>query len=623
MANEKQTDAWGIDDRYIDAMGKEHLPSSEARAALIRAMGGKGEGDQPPADGGSYADVVVLREGVSPPWKPSAGGRLELEGGEARTVAAGEEVKVPLGYHQFHTDGAAKPIRVIGCPRQCHLPDDLRVWGWAVQLYATRSRESWGIGDLADLRRLGAWSRGLGAAVAMLNPLTAATPIAPIEPSPYYPSSRRFRNPLYLRVEETPGAGELGDDLARLARSGVGLNDLRRIDRDAILALKMSALERVFARFGQAPAFDAYRAELGPALDEFATFCAIAEIHGKDWRRWPEDLRRPHAAGVARFAEERRARVTFHVWLQWLLDEQVRRAAAEIGLVQDLPIGLDIAGADAWCWQEILADGVSVGAPPDEFNPPGQDWGLTPFVPYRMRSAGYQPFIETIRATARHAAGLRIDHLMGLFRLYWIPRGRGAANGAYVRTRAEELMGILALESQRAHAFVVGEDLGTVEPGVRETMADYRMLSYKLLFFEEGPPSSWPELALSTVTTHDLPTVAGLWTGADLKRATSAGAPQNEEGLLRLREKVAAVSGAPADAPVVEAIEKTYAALAAAPSRVLLAPLEDALAIEERPNIPGAPVEWPNWAVALPQPLEEIESQELPRKLAAVLSRRA
>jgi 4-alpha-glucanotransferase len=626
MAEQTSTDEWGVDDRYVDALGKEHRPSAATRAALVQAMGG----DPPASAGGAFADVVVLLAGSR--WTPGAPGTLQLENGETQSVPAGKPAPVPLGYHQYLADGAARPIRLIGRPPHCHLPDHLRTWGWTAQLYATRSRASWGIGDLADLRGLTAWARGLGAGVIMVNPLTAASPLLPVEPSPYFPSSRRFRNPLYLRVEEVPGAAEIGDDLARLANLGRALNQQRRIDRDAVFALKMDALERCFTpsattwqsdfeTLSPTSAFAIYRREQGRALRDFALYCVAAEVHGKDWRRWPAELRRPDAPGIDRFAQAHAHRVTFHAWLQWLIDDQLRRASADVRVIQDLPIGLDVAGADAWCWQEILAEGVSVGAPPDELNPAGQDWGLAPFVPHRLRGAGYQPFIETIRATARHAGGLRIDHVMGLFRLYWIPRGFGPAGGAYVRTQADELLGIVALESQRAQAFVVGEDLGTVEPGVREAMAAHRLLSYKLLFFEDHPPAALPELALSTVSTHDLPTVAGLWSGADLVRARVAGSPQNEDGIRGLRDKLAGFAEVAPEASVPEAIEQVYKALATSPSRVLLATLDDALAVEERPNIPGAAPEWANWSTALPVPLEELEQQDLPRAIARALSR--
>jgi 4-alpha-glucanotransferase len=566
-----------IDEDYLDFAGRRQRVPPETIAAVRAAMG-------PPPDG-PYGDVVVWSAGS--PW--TRPGELRLEDGTAWKGGL-----LPLGYHDFLPHGARLPVRVIVTPGQCHLPEDLFGWGWAVQLYATRSKSSWGIGDLADLRRLGRWSRSLGARVVLVNPLVAATPVLPIEASPYYPSSRRFRNPVYLRVGGHPPPS-----------SG------RRIDRDAIFAAKMKLLAEEFTRFGGAPAFERYRREQGEALERFAAFCAIAEVHGRDWRRWPQPLRRPETSAVKEYAASPRAQL--HAWLQWRLDEQLGEAAQEIGIVQDLPIGLDAAGADAWCWQELLAQGASVGAPPDEFNPAGQDWGLTPFVPDRLRAAGYGPLVETLRATFRHAAGLRIDHVMGLFRLYWVAGGAGA----YVRTHAPEILGIVALESARARAFVVGEDLGTVEPGVREAMAAHRMLSYRLLYFEEGPPATFPEMALTSVTTHDLPTVAGLWSGADLRRSQAAGVPQNEEGLLALRQKL----GAGQDAEAV--VAATHRALAQAPSRLVLATLEDALAVEERPNLPGAPADFPNWSLALPVPIEELEEKPLPRVIAAALNGRA
>jgi 4-alpha-glucanotransferase len=324
---------------------------------------------------------------------------------------------------------------------------------------------------------------------------------------------------------------------------------------------------------------------------------------------------------VRTFREANAPRVRFHAWLQWLVDVQLAAAAREIAIVNDLPIGLDVAGADAWCWQELMAAEVSVGAPPDEFSTNGQDWGLTPFVPHRLRAAGYKPFIETIRSMLAHAGGLRIDHVMGLFRLFWIPRGLRAKRGAYVRARADELLAIVALESVRAGAFIVGEDLGTVEVGVRETLALRRMLSYRLLYFEPTAARHFPELALTSVTTHDLATVAGLWSGSDVEDQRRIGLAPNERAMRGLRDKIARIDGIPADATAEVAIERTYAALAEAPSRVLLATLDDALAVPERPNMPGTVTEWPNWSLALPHPLEELEEAPLPRKVAAALTR--
>jgi 4-alpha-glucanotransferase len=641
------TDRFGITDRYHDAKGAEHVTTPETRAALRQAMGVPDEGDQgekgakddgPAEPGTADADVRVLAPGGD--HALAAPVELTLEDGSSRTADGALPEDLPLGYHRMRARDGRESLLIVA-PAACHLPDDLKTWGWAAQVYAARSRASWGFGDLADLARLGKWTRGLGAGVVMVNPLSAATPVPLLEPSPYYPSSRRFRNPLYLRIEDVPGFAALGADGARLADAGRALNRDRRIDRDAVFRLKMEALDELYASFKGDAGFDWYCSGQGEALTDFATYCALAERNGKDWRRWPAAVRRPDAAGTRAFRDANAPRVRFHAWLQWLVDGQLATAAKEIALVGDLPIGIDVAGADAWCWQELMADGVSVGAPPDEFSASGQDWGLTPFVPHRLRAAGYRPFIETIRAMVTHMGGLRIDHVMGLFRLFWVPRagGQGAKGGAYVRTRADELLAIVALESVRARAFIVGEDLGTVEDGVRERLAAQKMLSYRLLYFEPGAPKDYPELALSSVTTHDLATLAGLWSGSDVADQKRIGLHVNDAGMKSLRDKIATTAGlaattnaddattagdgsAPKDVPVDDVILKTHAALATAPSRILLATLDDALAVPERPNMPGTVHEWPNWSLALPHPLEDLETAPLPRALAAILTRK-
>jgi 4-alpha-glucanotransferase len=630
------TDVWGINDRYFDALGVEHVTSRETRAAIMAGMG-LNPGERPSAaraadlaagatdvalavDDDVRPGVQVVRAGGPP--QVTLPGELTLEDGTVIAVDRALPADLPIGYHRLFPREQGGETLVIVTPGHCYLPDDLRTWGWAAQLYAARSRASWGIGDLADLRRLGRWSRQvMGAGVIMINPLTAATPVPPIEPSPYYPGSRRFRNPLFLHIEDVPGMEVLGADLVRLAEAGRALNRARRIDRDAIFTLKMGALERIFDQFTGDERFDRFWSEQGDALTQFATHCTLAERHGKDWRRWPSEYRRPDGAEVARFVTDEGRRVRFHAWLQWLIDEQLAVAAREIAIINDLPIGLDVAGADAWCWQDLLASDISVGAPPDEFAVNGQDWGLTPFIPHRLRAVGYQPFRETIRAMLRHVGGLRIDHVMGLFRLFWIPRALGAAQGTYVRSRSDELLAIVAVESHRARAFIVGEDLGTVEEGVREELAVQRMLSYRLMYFEPAHPRAFPEMALSGVTTHDLATVAGLWTGGDVAGARAAGIGTNAAGMQSLRDKIAREAHIDADAPVEIAIEKTYQALASAPSRIILATLDDAIAVVERPNMPGTVSEWPNWSLALPLPLEEIEQQELPGRLADVMKR--
>ncbi len=635
-------DRFGIDEGYHDARGTAHVTTPETRAALLAAMGvddaeagGPGTeapGTEAPPNGPPPVRVVVRG---APGAAAAAGegrgdlggdlvGDLILEDGTRWTIERDQALpaELPLGYHHLYPRDGGETLLVVA-PPHCFLPDDFKTWGFAAQLYAARSRASWGIGDLGDLARLAAWTRRLGGGALMVNPLTAATPVTPIEPSPYYPSSRRYRNPLFLHLEDLPGWEALDPALrARLGEAGRALNEARRIDRDAIFALKTTGLEALYARFTGDATFDRYLASEGRALTEFATYCALAERHGKDWRRWPEGVRHPGGDEVATFRAAHAVRVNYHAWLQWLIDGQLARASRDVAVIHDLPIGLDIAGADAWCWQEMLAQDVSVGAPPDEFAADGQDWGLTPFIPFRLRAAHYRPFIETIRASLRHAGGLRIDHVMGLFRLFWIPRALGARGGTYVRSQADELLAIVALESQRAQALIVGEDLGTVEAGVRETLAAQRMLSYRLLYFEPGAPAAFPELALASVTTHDLATIAGLWTGADVAAQQRVGVDPNASGMAALKEKLRQLGELAEDAPVETAIETTHRALGRAPSRILLATLDDAVAVPERPNLPGTVTQWPNWSLALPQPLEEIEELELPGRIAAALARR-
>jgi 4-alpha-glucanotransferase len=596
---------------FVDASGRWCETAAETRAALHAAMGADASPAGPPVD----APVRVVRAG-SP--APLPDGDLVLEDGAVVVVRGALPPDVPPGYHRLQA--GAQEILLIVSPGVCHRPE--RVWGWASQLYATRSLASWGIGDLADLRRLGAWSARLGARVLLVNPLGAPIPVLPRPASPYRPSSRRFRDPLYLRVEEVPGAAAAGDALEPLARAGRALNAERRIDRDEIWGLKDAALRAIWTRTGGDRALGDYRRRQGRPLAEWATFCAIAERHGGGWPAWPAELRRPDAAAVRAFARANADRVAFHAWLQWLLDAQLERASRACPLVQDLPIGVDPDGADAWAWQDVLARRTSVGAPPDRYVAAGQDWGLPPFVPHRLRAAGYGPFIETIRAALRHAGGLRIDHVMGLFRLFWVPAGLPPAAGGYVRYPADDLLGIVALESQRAGAFIVGEDLGTVEEGVRETLAAHGILSYRCIWFEDEPPSRFPELSLAAVTTHDLPTIAGLWTGADIAAQRAIGLAPPEAGLAGIRARLERATGVEADAPVERVVERTHELLADAASLVVTATLDDAIAVVERPNMPGTTTQWPNWSLALPAPLEEIETLPLPVSIATRLAAR-
>ncbi len=492
-------------------------------------------------------------------------------------------------------------------PEPCAPAPD-RAWGWAVQLYALRSRDSWGIGDMADLRQFGQWSRREGASVILLNPLGAQTPTLPHQPSPYYTSSRRFRNTLYLRVEEVDGAEQCAADVAPLRTEAQSLNHHRQIDYDEVYRLKSQALETVFRAAPEPRGLAAWARGKGHALRDFATFNALTEAHGPAWRSWPNALRHPKSEALDAERIRLAERVAFHVWQQFHLDRQMARAAREIGLITDVPVGFASDSFDAWRWQDLLAPDMRVGVPPDEFFADGQDWGCPPFDPWKLRRAHFEPFLEAVRSAAVHAAGIRLDHVMGLFRLFWIPTGATPAGGAYVRYPASDMLPLLAAESRRSRSFVIGEDLGLVEPAVRSRLQARGALSYRLLWFEGPAPDQWPKNAVAAVGTHDLPTLAGIWNLSE---------PDHRQH--RLRQRLVDVTHAPDGTPPIDVAASAYAALAASRSRIVLASLEDALSVEERANVPGTTTEWPNWRLALPQSLDAIEASEGVHRIAAVM----
>ena len=608
---------------YEDALGERQTVDPRIVARLRSVIGAPDEA------AAQTPSVLFVRPGAK---DDALRGQLVLEDGATLDVRGALPRDAPFGYHRLSTD-AGHEVRVITSPGTCHMRDR-RAWGWAVQLYAARSASSWGIGDLGDLATLARRSAALDAGFLMVNPLHASAPTLPQQPSPYSPTSRRFFDPLYLRIEDVPGAARLGHDLERVVAEGRALNEAGLIQRDAAFRLKEAVLRKVWEQHRSA-AVDGFetwllhqRTSFGPgdtdSLRDFATWNAIAEQHGPDWRRWPAGLRRPDDPAVRQFAREHHGRVDFHMWVQWLLHRQLAAAATHLGIIQDLPIGFDPDGADAWAWQDELALDVTVGAPPDEFNTTGQDWGLPPFVPWKLRRAGYGPFIETVRATiaaAGRGGGLRIDHVMGLFRLWWVPPEGSAADGAYVRSRADDLLDIVALESHRADAVVIGEDLGTVEPGVRERLAERNVLSYRLLWFEDDPPSTWPRRAMAAITTHDLPTVAGLWDGTDLTVQGRLELRPNVESTEAIRARLAERCSLAGDASNADAVRAAHHLLADAPCTLLVATLEDAIAEADRPNMPGAEGRRPNWCLPLAVPVDGIDTHPLAREVADTLRR--
>ncbi len=562
---------------------------------------------------------------------------FDLDGtliGEATFVLPAD---LPLGYHRVHLRSGDREFdtALIVTPAWLGMPARMgarRAWGLATQLYSVRSAGSWGFGDLADLTDLAVWAGARhGADYVLINPLHAASPTTPMEPSPYLPTSRRFVNPLYLRVEAIPEYAALAKrDRVTNRRKAVQAKALKSdiIDRDGVWSAKRKALHLVFRvprSAGRELAFEAFKEREGTALDDFATWCALAEKHGGDWRRWPKGLRHPANSQVAEFAQRHREDVEFYRWMQWQLDDQLAnaqsqalRAGMTLGVMHDLAVGVHPCGADAWSLQEVLALGVTAGAPPDEFNQLGQDWSQPPWRPDRLEELGYQPFRALIAAILRHAGGVRIDHVIGLFRLWWIPEGAPPTQGTYVRYNHDAMIGIVALEAYRAGAVVVGEDLGTVEPWVRDYLRERGVLGTSILWFEvdsynQGPLAAehWRDLCLSSVTTHDLPPTPGYLEGAHVRLRHELGLltrsaeeeladdqAWQDSWLAELR-RVGLLGG---DADEEDVTLGLYRYLGRTRSRLLALALTDAVGEHRTQNQPGTTDEYPNWRVPLAGP---------------------
>jgi 4-alpha-glucanotransferase len=574
---------------------------------------------------------------------------------------------LPLGYHTLRAragaDAAEVTATLVVTPDWLGVPDSLdsgQAWGFAAQLYSVRSRRSWGVGDLVDLTDLAVWSAAeLGADYLLVNPLHAAEPVAPLEPSPYLPTSRRFFNPLYLRVERipeyvdlTPADREQVDELARGVHDQLDHADV--IDRDTSWTAKRAALRLVRAvprSPGRERDYAAYRDRHGDALRHFATWSAVAQEHGTDFRTWPTELQDMASPAVEAYAAEHADTVDFETWLQWVLDEQLQQAQAKatgagmsLGTMHDLAVGVHPGGADVWRLRSTYASGVQVGAPPDPFNQRGQDWGQPPWRPERLEELAYAPFRDLIAAVLRHAGGVRVDHIIGLFRLWWVPSGRPPSEGTYVRYDHEAMIGVLALEAHRAGAVVVGEDLGVVEPSAREYLASRGVLGTSILWWErddEGRPLAaerWREYCMASVTTHDLPPTAGYLTGAHVRlrdrlglltrpveEETAADDEERESWLAALRS--AGLLGKEAD--LEQTVDALHVYLTRTPARLVCVALTDAVGDRRTQNQPGTTDEYPNWRVPLSGPdgepllLEEVlTSARAARVAGAVRSQR-
>ncbi|MGZ4436805.1 MAG: 4-alpha-glucanotransferase [Nocardioidaceae bacterium] len=581
--------------------------------------------------------------------------------GEATFVLPAD---LPLGYHRLRarSGDVEASCPVIVTPAWLGLPPRLRdttSWGFATQVYSVRSRASWGVGDLADLTDLAVWSAGLGADYLLVNPLHAAEPVAPLEPSPYLPSSRMFFNPLYLRIERVPEYA----DLAPAARSAVeelaagvhrALDGADVVDRDTAWTAKRAALQLLHAvplSAGRALDLAGFRRRHGKALRDFATWRALAREHGTDYRGWPADLQDIDSPAVAEQADRHRDEVDFETWLQWLLDEQLGHAQGKavdagmaLGTMHDLAVGVDPGGADAWRLRTTYAAGIEVGAPPDPFNQVGQNWSQPPWRPDRLEELGYAPFRDVIAAVLRHAGGVRVDHVIGLFRLWWVPEGHPPSEGTYVRYDHEALVGVLALEAARAGAVVVGEDLGVVEPSARDFLRSRGILGTSILWFErdeQGRPLAaerWRELCMASVTTHDLPPSAGYLDGEHvrlrdrlgllerpLEEEVAADDAERESWLAELRGRGLLADGAGTE----ETVAALHAYLTLTPARLRCVALTDAVGDHRVQNQPGTVDEYPNWRVPLSGPdgrpllLEDVLASDRAETLARVVGVRA
>ncbi|MBI1212200.1 MAG: malto-oligosyltrehalose synthase [Alphaproteobacteria bacterium] len=650
---------FGIERHYRDFAGQTRESPRETVEALLATCeaaerSATGARIAPPVivihEGDEAAHVALFGDTTSAKWLLQEEGGRERSGrveGSNRLALPGD---LPTGYHDLRIEagGDARVTRLIVTPRRCFMPPALESgpgeWGFAIQLYALRSPRNWGIGDLTDLadfmRRAGAE----GAALVGINPLHALFDDEPSRASPYSPSSRRFFNALYLDVEAIDEFAIC--DAARQLVSSTGFQDRLRHQRAATLVdytgvarCKHQVLELLYACFREqvlsqggvrAQAFRAFQRTGGKQLRQFATFQALrAHLAGSDarrryWRFWPREYQDPESAAVADFTAKHPERIEYYGYLQWQIDlqldrcrEAARSSGMPVGLYCDLAVGIDFGGAEGWAEQGVFAEEWSAGAPPDSMAPSGQEWGLAPMNPVALRATAYDAFITTLRANMRHAGAIRIDHILGLWRLFWVRHGAGPAAGVYVRYPFDDLAGIIALESQRNKCLVIGEDLGLIPDGLHAKMDELGILSYRLLYFErEGDGrfrgvESYPRNALVAVGTHDLVPLAGYWNGTDIAIRSNLGlypdaerAKNDRRARETDRRQMAAALGVDraqvSDTSIAQLSEAAYRFLGRTQSRIVVVQLEDALGIREPPNVPGTDREYPNWRRRLP-----------------------
>ncbi len=686
----RAAELWGIEPQFWDIWGRLHVTSAETKQAILRAMGvavdtvaqleqaisSRREREQTRA----IPPCVVLSETLRPrqfPARIAEDASVEIlhEDGtlDRYPVGAGAFLPLPealpLGYYDVTVSTPGRPperTRLILTPDRAWAPDDLRAAGIAVSLYGVRSHRNWGCGDFRDLRDLVDWAaQETGAGFIGLNPLHAIHNRRPFNTSPYLPNSIYYQNFLYLDIEaiedfhqskrarclwESP---ETQEKLAALRNS-------ENVEYEEVQYWKLRFLKLAFleclSRPEPPPEFQAYQKREGDLLLRFATYCALDEhIHKRNpkmwmWTDWPEPYRNPCSPEVAAFQKRHWPTVLFYQYVQWQVDRQLEAAQTyarqklPIGLYHDLALATDRFGSDLWAHRSAFIAGCRVGSPPDDFSPKGQDWAFPPPNSDYHFETGYRLFADSIRNNIRHGGALRLDHVMRFFRLYWIPDGADATGGAYVRDRYEDYIRILALESVRRKVIVVGEDLGTVEPEVRETLARFGILSYRLFYFERNekgafrPYQEYPQSALVSTTTHDLPTLAGFWINEDIEARHRLGLLQDEAGYraqldARARDKQAMLDllrrldllppGFPAlaaDVPELtgELHNAVIGFLASTPSKLLLVNQEDLTKETQQQNLPGTTWQYPNWSRKMKFTVEQLSTEKTARDFNAM-----
>ena len=553
-------------------------------------------------------------------YHPELYGTLILENGHH--YRAEGLVDMP-GYHILYNDAGVRRF-VICTPEKIQTPQ--RSWGWQIQLYSARSRSSWGIGDFRDLALICRIAAMQGASCVQVSPVHAIGPTEHPQASPYSPASRIFLNVLHIAPGDVLGAEHV--DLTDLAEAGCKLNKERMIDRAAVWKLKREALLRIWKAVRNDPNIerDAWFEQWGKKLSDFSTWSAIAEKYGTDWRKWPKEYQNISSDAVAEFVNENSDLIDFHSWMQWVAHVQYAAACREgVDVIADLAVGSDSASQDAWINQDILEFDFEIGAPPDSHNIEGQRWGLPPFNPQKLAEVDFKPFIDMVRATLRDAGAMRIDHVMQLWRLYWVPVSGSAADGVYIHYPVDAMLAIIRLECYRQNSWVVGEDMGTVAGGVRETMEEIGMLGNRSAM--RTPVREFPTLGVGTSSTHDQVTVAGLATGFDVSELKRIGKSADWAQVESTRQVLCEMAHVDPAKPlnqitrddIQSMIIERYRMLRDAPSRVVLLNLDDAASVKERPNMPGTIDQYPNWRIALPRPVDDIMTSSLADELVSVI----